>query len=332
METFNKSDLSDVTKTLQSIMDELWAINKRENDRIETDKTNIHSQKESSTDNDSKLKEIFGRAMKIFENEAAYRNTFSKGGSYNKRNSQSQTKDSKSNSNIKSNGFEKWERIQKNRWDFGMLEPLKTQDVSIIVQEKFDYSVDDECQVYAWVILRNGHRRRAAMKGRIWYLLPDPPKASWDLDIRYGDISRELWEIIFYTIQPFICQQACHLIGLFGNEQQRDHFSELWPDLFHEFEFLYWVVLASYTGRCYRDTVNLCRTKASYYLTMGRALYNIMMLITIEKKNDSGLSKETWATILTIFGQSFLQVFQEYSAIFQPASNFLYTGYIADTV
>jgi hypothetical protein len=143
METFNKSDLSDVRKTLQSIMDELWAINKRENDRIETDKTNIHSQKESSTDNDTKLKEIFGRAMKIFENEAAYRNTFSKGGSYNKRDSQSQTKDSKSNSNIKSNGFEKWERIQKNRWDFGTLEPLKTQDVSIIVQEKFDYSVDD---------------------------------------------------------------------------------------------------------------------------------------------------------------------------------------------
>jgi hypothetical protein len=65
---------------------------------------------------------------------------------------------------------------------------------------------------------------------------------------------------------------------------------------------------------------------------MGRALYNIMMLITIEKKNDSGLSEETWATILTIFGQSFLQVFQEYSAIFQPASDFLYTGYIADTV
>jgi hypothetical protein len=25
-------------------------------------------------------------------------------------------------------------------------------------------------------------------------------------------------------------------------------------------------------------------------------------------------------------------VFQEYSAIFQPASDFLYTGYIADTV
>jgi hypothetical protein len=60
METFNKSDLCDVTKTLQSIMDELWVINKSENDRIETDEKNDHLQKESSTDNDSKLKEIFG--------------------------------------------------------------------------------------------------------------------------------------------------------------------------------------------------------------------------------------------------------------------------------
>jgi hypothetical protein len=122
------------------------------------------------------------------------------------------------------------------------------------------------------------------MKGGTIYLLTDPPKASWDQDFWYGDISRELWEIIFYVIKPFICQQASPIIASFADKKDSDHFLELLPDLFHEFEFLYWVVLAAYTGKCYSDTVNSCQANASHYLCVGRALYNIMMLITIKSE------------------------------------------------
>jgi hypothetical protein len=49
---------------------------------------------------------------------------------------------------------------------------------------------------------------------------------------------------------------------------------------------------------------------------MGRVLYNIMMVITIEAVKDSDLREEHWAKILTIFGESFLQMFEAHPDIF----------------
>jgi hypothetical protein len=54
-----------------------------------------------------------------------------------------------------------------------------------------------------------------------------------------------------------------------------------------------------------------------------------MMVITMESVNDSDLNEEHWAWILSIFGQSSLQVFQAYPDVFRPPRNFLYSGYIA---
>jgi hypothetical protein len=258
-----------------------------------------------------------------------YKGTGAEGSCSKEREPSSQVDEENWNSGGKTDGFEKWERIPKNRWEFETLEAPKKHDIEIIVEEKFDFSVDDDCQLYAWVILTDGQRRHAAPKGGIIYLLPDPPKASWDHHVWYGDISRELWEITFYAMKPFICQQACPIIVLLAGKQDCDCFLRLWSELFHEFEFVYWVVLAAYTGKCYRDTVNSCRTNASYYLSIGRALYNILMVITMESVNDSALNEEHWAQILTIFGQSFLQVFQAYPDVFRPPRNFLYSGYIA---
>jgi hypothetical protein len=104
-----------------------------------------------------------------------------------------------------------------------------------------------------------------------------------------------LWEITFYVIKPFICQQACPIIASLADKKDRDCFLRLWPELFHKFEFVFLVVLAAYTGKCYWDTVNSCHTNTSYYLSIGRALYNIMMVITMESVNDSDLNEEHWA-------------------------------------
>jgi hypothetical protein len=328
MAAFNKSDLANVTRTLQVIMDELGV-----GDEDEMRKPHMTGEREIALEDDgsadSKLKEVFGRAMKIFENEAAYEGAGSKGDRSKERAPPSQVDEENSNSGGKADGFQKWERILKNRWDFETFETLKHDDLELIVEEKFDFSVDDDCQLYAYVILTNGQRRRAAMKGGVTYLLPDPPNASWDRDVRYGDISRELWEISFYVLKPFICQQVCPIIASLADKRDLDRFMRLSPELFHEFEFVYWVVLAAYTGKCYRDTVNSCRQNASYYLSIGRALYNVLMVITMELAEGRDLEEEHWARILTIFGQGFLQVFQAYPAVFQPATNFLYSGYIA---
>jgi hypothetical protein len=344
MAAFIESDLDNVTRTLQGIMDELGngkddemrkADMSKGRSKVGSDDThqNMTGETEIPVEEDScgdsKLKAVFGRAMKIFEEEAAYQCAGSEGSRSKEREPPSQVDEENWNSGTKNDGLEKWERIVKNRWDFETLEAPEKHDIEIIVEEKLDFSVDDDCQLYAWVILMNGQRRRAAMKGGIIYLLPDPPNASWDRRVQYGDISRELWEITFYVIKPFICQQACPIIASLANEQDRDHFLGLWPELFHEFEFLYWVVLAAYTGNCYRDTVNTCRTNASYYLSMGRALYNIMMLITMQSGREGDLSEEHWARILTIFGQSFLEVFHAYQAVFEPAANSIYSGYVA---
>jgi hypothetical protein len=347
MAAFIKSDLDNVTRTLQGIMDELAVGDYDEmqkadmsegSSKIASDDThqNMTGERgmplEEDVCADSKLKEVFGRAMKIFENEAAYKGAGSEGSRSKDREPPSQFDEETWNSGGKPDGLEKWERILKNRWDFETFETLKQDDLELIVQEKFDFSVDDDCQLYAYVILRDGCRRCAAMKGGVTYLLPNPPNASWDRDVRYGYISRELWEISFYVIKPFICQQASPIIASLADDKDRERFLGLWPELFHEFEFAYWVVLAAYTGKCYRDTVTSCRTKASYYLSMGRALYNIMMVITIEAVEESDLREDHWAKILTIFGESFLQVFEAYPDVFRPAANFLDTGFISTAV
>jgi hypothetical protein len=91
--------------------------------------------------------------------------------------------------------------------------------------------------MYAWVILMNGQRRCAAMKGGIINFLPNPPNASWDCRVRYRDISRELWEITFFVIKPFICQQACPIIASLANKQDCDHFLGLCLNCFTNSSF-----------------------------------------------------------------------------------------------
>jgi hypothetical protein len=121
---------------------------------------------------DSKLKEVFGWAMKIFKKEAAYEGAGGKGSHSKERELPSQVDKENWNSGRKSECFEKWEWIAKNGWDFKTLETLEKHDIEIIVEEKFDFSVDDDCQLYAWVILMNRQRRCAAMRGGLSIFFP----------------------------------------------------------------------------------------------------------------------------------------------------------------
>jgi hypothetical protein len=80
MEAFDKSDLANVTLSLQSIMDELTVVDDddmHDTHQNMTEKTDTPPEDNDSAD--SKLKGVFGRAMKIFENEAAYKGTGAEG-------------------------------------------------------------------------------------------------------------------------------------------------------------------------------------------------------------------------------------------------------------
>jgi hypothetical protein len=113
-----------------------------------------------------KLKQVCAQAVKLFENKAEYENTGSVADQSNDSNANSSVRVPQLKLGENFNDFEKWERLPKNRWDFGTLDLVKEHDLELIVEEKFDFLVDDDCQLYTYIILRNGQRRHAAMKGK----------------------------------------------------------------------------------------------------------------------------------------------------------------------
>jgi hypothetical protein len=80
------------------------------------------------------------------------------------------------------------------------------------------------------------------------YILPNPPIATWDQSHVYTSpsgkkVPRDLWEIIFYTLKPWVDEEACNMVcetmvrGSRGEEQV----------VANEFGCLFWHVLMLYT-------------------------------------------------------------------------------------
>jgi hypothetical protein len=203
------------------------------------------------------------------------------------------------------------EPYAKNAWDLRCLRKVqKTECLDVHLDCNVNWGIRKNT-VYGSITLLDGEKKRVAFADGELYVLPDPPFASWNpFDFHFSPvtrqrISRNLWDISFYMLKPFIDQEVCNCVKDIA-------LSEIpWGDLYTEYAVLNCMVLRYYTGIHADDVRN--PEGISVYASLQDSLDPIVTFIHQEAKGDfSFLNEYHWAAILTLFCDSFMSLYEHH--------------------
>lgn len=189
----------------------------------------------------------------------------------------------------------------KNHWDLDCLHSPKEDDIDQFIPDNVDLGVHDAFQAYGYVIMKNGQKRRVALKDGIPYLLPYAPFAiQFSEDAFIGVHPKFFYEVCYYYLKPFVCQQASAAVAFIGGQQAL--FGLIWRDLVVEYEFLHCAILETVTGRAIPDSF-FARRDQTYNIKIGRSLLSLLIIINSHGRGCSdNLTDSHWHSIINNFG------------------------------
>jgi hypothetical protein len=203
------------------------------------------------------------------------------------------------------------EPYAKNAWDLRCLRKVqKTECLDVHLDCNVNWGIRKNT-VYGSITFLDGEKKRVAFADGELYVLPDPPFASWNpFDFHFSPvtrqrISRNLWDISFYMLKPFIDQEVCNCV-------KDIPLSKIpWGDLYTEYALLNCMVLLYYTGIQADDIGN--PEVITVYASLQDSLDPIVSFIHQEAKGDfSFLNEYHWAAILTLFCDSFMRLYEHH--------------------
>ena len=216
---------------------------------------------------------------------------------------------------------EKWNRdpnsyaTLKNQWDFRAFELHDSAKRPMLHMHTYDpkfnlglgYSDNNEHSLVAGKVeYFDGTSRRALYEFATMktFLLPDPPNPTFDRAHLYTTpqgqkIPRDLWEIMFYTLKPFVDEEVCNHV-----KSKKIVINVL----FEELELIYGCILHVYTGKW--SPRRLSNDEESQWTdVMTDTLISMIQIIVNRHGNFTKLKESDWRHIMMTFGDSFMRLF-----------------------
>jgi hypothetical protein len=204
----------------------------------------------------------------------------------------------------------------KNEWDFRGFEILdeSRDDFTFDILNNLNLGIgcaDENKYPVETTHLRfmDGCERRAVLEHPTlkMYLLPDPPNSTFDRRHIYRTpgghrVPRDLWEIMFYNIKPFVDEEVCNAVK--NNTLEHNNYNVL----LREFDLIHWAVLHLYT-ETWRPRLLTRAEKIEWSRTMRECLISLMKPIYKRKGDFLQLDECDWSHIMMCFGDSFMQLF-----------------------
>jgi hypothetical protein len=150
------------------------------------------------------------------------------------------------------------------------------------------------------------------------YILPTPPLATWDRKHFYitpsgRKVPRDLWEIMFYTLKPWMDEEACNMVRQ-TMVQEIDGIQQV---VMNEFGSIIWNVLKLYTHVW--SNRNFFRAEEDAFNKMGIDAFNKVMEPAYERNGDCHcLNESDWTKIMYDFSEAFVSMFDH---VLVPCAN-----------
>jgi hypothetical protein len=201
----------------------------------------------------------------------------------------------------------------KNEWDFDAFELHDESRPPILhlhtygdLELGFGYDDDNIYPLMAnKLTYADGTMRRAILDIRTtkMYLLPDPPNPTFDRAHLYttphgNKIPRDLWELMFYTIKPFIDEEVCNAV-------QSDSID--YNVLLQEYDLIFWAVKHLYS-RHWTPRVLTTSERIQFSRVYKTSFLSLIRPIIFRKGDYSLLDEADWRKMLMTFGDAFMDL------------------------